>query len=200
MSVVVSSCCSFHMADVPQQQYLLMHRTSRFQFRIHLNALSGSCTGQRVPVKLKKFFCSCCISPHLLHGPQTANVLECIIQLQNMQDLMEKNTPPQRYTQSRTTTYFKVLLQYVSVQQSIFTPRYQVLLRTARYYSSTTPYDKMLFLTLQYYSVLQTIASCSSLFLYYKVKPRTQYYNVLLRTSKLYKVLHTTTPYQKVRH
>ena len=75
--------------------------------------------------------------------------------------------------QTRTTLYYKVLLQY-----------YSVLLCTTNYYSSTTLYYKLL---LQYYSVLQStspVLFCttkyySSASLYYKVQ--VQYFSVLQR-------------------
>ena len=114
--------------------------------------------------------------------------------------------------------YYKVLLRPKRRQNDVHpvllrttkyysstTPYYKVLPRTTKYYSSTTPYYKVL---LQYYSVLQT---------YYKVLPRTTkyyssttpyykvllqyysvlqtYYKVLLRTTEYYS---STTPYYKV--
>ena len=95
-----------------------------------------------------------------------------------------------------TTTYYSVLQSTTPVllrttkYYSSTTPYYSsttpVLLRTTKYYSSTTPYYKVL---LQYYSVL--LQYCSSTTLYYKVL--LQYYSVLLQycssTTLYYKVL-----------
>ena len=81
---------------------------------------------------------------------------------------------------SRTTPYYKVLLQYYSVLQSTAL-YYKVLLRPKRRPSSTTPYYKVL---LQYYSLLQTYYSST-----------TPYYKVLLQ---LYCVLQSTTPNYKL--
>ena len=67
-----------------------------------------------------------------------------------------------------TTPYYKVLLQYYSVQQST-TP---VLFGTTKYYGSTTPYYKVL---RQYYSVLLQ---------YYSILQSTT--PLLLRTTKYY--------------
>ena len=75
--------------------------------------------------------------------------------------------------------YYKQLLQYYSVLQST-TP---VLLRTTKYYSSTTPYYKV---PLQYYCITT---------LYYKVL--LQYYSVLQSTTP---VLLCTTKYYSIQY
>ena len=76
--------------------------------------------------------------------------------------------------------YYKVLIQYYSVLQSTS----PVLLRTTKYYSSTTPYCKVLQSTTSYYKVLVQ---------YYSVLQSTT--PVLLRTTKYYS---STTSYYKV--
>ena len=83
------------------------------------------------------------------------------------------------------------LLQYYSVLQRT-TP---VLLCTTQYYSSTTPYYKIL---VQYYSVLQSptpVLLCTTK----SYSSTTKYYSsptpVLLRTTKYYS---STTPYYKI--
>ena len=84
--------------------------------------------------------------------------------------------------------WFVVLLRYYSVLQSTTPALLQyysnVLLRTTKYYSSTTLYYKVL---LQYYA---------STTLYYKVL--LQYYSVLQSTTLYYPVLQRTTLYYKV--
>ena len=100
--------------------------------------------------------------------------------------------------------YYTELLQYYSVLQST-TPAQictiqsttPVLLRTAKYYSSTNLYYKVL---LQYYSVLQSTT------LYYKVLPSTtlyyrvllQYYTELLQYYCTTEYYSSTTLYYKV--
>ena len=75
---------------------------------------------------------------------------------------------------SRTTPYYKALVQYCSVLQST-TPE---LLCTTKYYSSTAPYYKEVLL--QNYSVLQsTTPVLQSTTLYYKVLR--QYWHDALR-------------------
>ena len=87
-----------------------------------------------------------------------------------------------------------------------------VLLRITTYYSSSTPYNKLLLryysLLLRYYSVLQSTRTTK----YYSVLQSktpdyyaTKYYSVLHRTTKYYSVLRRitkyfcTTPYYEVR-
>ena len=84
---------------------------------------------------------------------------------------------------TRTIPYYKVLLQNYSVLQSTTS----VLVRTTKYYSSTTPYCKVYSNTTPYYKVL--LQYYSSTTPYYKVL--LQYYKVLLQN---YSVLPSTTP------
>ena len=101
---------------------------------------------------------------------------------------------------------YKVLLQYYSVLQSTS----PVLLRTTKYYSSTTSYYKVL---LQYYSVLQstspallrttpvllrTTMNYKVLLQYYSVLQSTS--PVLLRITMNYKVLLRTTKYYSITY
>ena len=86
-----------------------------------------------------------------------------------------------------TILYYKVVLRPKRRQNDV----HPVLLRTTKYYSSTTPYYKVL---LQYYKVLpRTTKYYSSTTPYYKVL--LQYYKVLLCTTKYYS---STTPYYDV--
>ena len=70
------------------------------------------------------------------------------------------------------------------------TPYYKVLFRTTPYYSSTTPYYKVLIRTTKYYS--STTPYYKVLFQYYSVlQSSTLYYKVLLQ---YYSILQSTTP------
>ena len=89
-----------------------------------------------------------------------------------------------------TILYYKVLLRPKRRQNDV----HPVLLRTTKYYSSTTPYYKVL---LQYYKVLpRTTKYYSSTTPYYKrttpvLLRTTKYYS---STTKYYSVLQSTTP------
>ena len=88
--------------------------------------------------------------------------------------------------------YYKVLLRTTKYYSST-TVYYKVLLQ---YYSSTTPYYKVL---LQYYSVLQSttpVLLCTTKYYSSTTKcysSTTVYYKVLLCTTKYYSVLQSTT-------
>ena len=99
-----------------------------------------------------------------------------------------------------TILYYKVLLQKVLLQYySVLQSTSPVLLRTTKYYSSTTPvlqtYYKVL---VQYYFVLQSTTPV----LVKVLLQSTKYYKVLLRTTKYYssttKYYSSATKYYKV--
>ena len=98
---------------------------------------------------------------------------------------------------SKTTLYFKVLLQYYSNTTPVLLCATKYYSSTTKYYSSTTTYYSVLQSTTTYYSVLQsTTPVLQRTTLYYKVRllyysSTTPYYKVLLQ---YYCVLQSTTP------